>query len=56
MMMTNLLVVFWLVCNVVVARTMTVEEMREEFVTNQTLIGRIGANSFYCLAWLLQNF
>lgn len=46
---------FWLVCNIVVAKMMSIEEMREDFIENQNFIGKIGANSFYCLAWLLKK-
>ena len=50
-----LLVAFWLWCNVTVARTMSVAEMREDFVENQCWLGRVCANSFYWLAWLMKK-
>ena len=54
-MMILILVGFWLVCNLVVAKEMTVEEMREDFINNQSKLGKICANTYYCLAWGLKK-
>ena len=45
----------WLVCNVTVAWLMNAEEMREQFITEQNWVGKIGANSFYSLAWAIKG-
>lgn len=50
-----LLVAFWLWCNITVAKMLSVEEMREDFITNQSWLGKICANSFYWLAWLIKG-
>jgi hypothetical protein len=52
----GLLVAYWLFCNVVVAHEYSIEEMREDFITDQCWLGKIGANSFYWLAWLIKAF
>lgn len=49
------LIVYWLFCNLYVTHTLSIEEMYNEFVTEQTFVGRILANSFYWLAWLLKK-
>ena len=49
-----LLVGFWVIANGYVAHTMSAAEMRDEFVTGQCNVGRIFANVFYSLAWLLK--
>ena len=50
-----LLIAYWLFCNLYVARTLSIEEMYNEFVTEQTFVGKIFANSFYWLAWSLKK-
>lgn len=50
-----LILVFWLFCNVAVVRSMSKDEMYEEFVEDQCLVGKICANAFYSLAWLLKK-
>lgn len=49
------LVEYWIGCNIAVISTMTKEEMKEDFITNQNLLGKICANTFYCLAWAFKN-
>lgn len=49
-----LLVAFWVTANGYVAHTMSADEMCNEFVTGQCNVGRIFANAFYSLAWLLK--
>lgn len=59
-MILFLLIVFWLfialwaIINGYVAHTMSADEMRDEFITGQCNVGRIFANAFYSLAWLLK--
>lgn len=56
MAMVNAVVLFWLFCNLVVIGSMTKEDMYEELVVDQdTLIGKVGANVFYCLAWAVNS-
>ena len=51
----GMVILFWLGCNVCVASTMSAEEMRAEFVTEQSGLSRVGANTFYSLAWLIKK-
>lgn len=41
-------------CNLYVAHTMTAEEMKHDFITEQGIVGTICANTFYAFAWLLK--
>lgn len=41
----------WVVSNGYVTFTRSAAEMKEELVDGQCLIGKISANTFYCLAW-----
>jgi hypothetical protein len=49
------LVAYWLWCNLYVARTFSAEEMHEEFVVEQCLVGKVLCNVFYWLAWLMKK-
>ena len=40
--------------NIVTAKVMNAKEMKEEFITGQSLVGKIAANIFYAPAWLLK--
>lgn len=42
--------------NVVIATTMTKEEMKRDLFYGQTFIGKIFANIFYSLAWMIKIF
>lgn len=42
--------------NVIVAITMTKEEMKRDLYYGQTFIGKIFANIFYSLAWMIKIF
>lgn len=44
----------WITANVYVACSMTSGEMHNELIKDQCNIGRIFANAFYSLAWLLK--
>lgn len=57
MLMLTLVVLisFVLWCNLFVANTMTAEEMRQDFITGQCVIGIICANIFYAFAWALKG-
>lgn len=48
---TILVVVFWVVCNIAVIKMMTIKDMYEDLVVEQSKVGRILACSFYSLAW-----
>jgi hypothetical protein len=47
----TLVVVFWVVCNVYVAKNYTTKEMYEDLVVEQSKVGRVLACGFYSLAW-----
>lgn len=42
--------------NVIVSTTMTKEEMKRDLYYGQTFIGKIFANIFYSLAWMIKVF
>lgn len=44
----------WVISNLYVAVTETAEEMREDYVKNQCLIGKVCTNIFYAPAWVLK--
>lgn len=46
---------FIIFCNLYVAHTMTTEEMKFDFITDQNIVGKICANGFYALAWALKG-
>lgn len=48
-------ITFWAVCNIVVARTMSVKEMHEDFVEEQSFVGKALANTFYFPAWIIKR-
>ncbi len=53
--MLMLILGFIIFCNLYVAHTMTAEEMKKDFVTEQGIVGTICANGFYALAWALKG-
>lgn len=55
MLILSVLLGIVLLCNLYVAHTMTAEEMKFEFITNQGIVGKICANIFYAVAWLLKG-
>ena len=46
---------FIILCNFYVAHTMTTEEMKTEFITEQGNLGTVLANTFYAFAWMLKG-
>lgn len=50
------LVAMVVVFNVVVATTMTTEEMKRDLYYGQTFIGKVFAQIFYALAWTMKIF
>lgn len=57
-MLTKILLVviilFYLLCNIGVTKTMSAKEMYAEFVDGQCVIGKYCANIFYLPAWILK--
>lgn len=52
-------VVLWsfnIVANIAVATKMSAQEMYEDFVTDNPLVVKILANTYYALAWFLKIF
>lgn len=47
-------IIFYVGCNLVVAKTRSIKEMRDEFVVGQCTVGMVFANLFYTPAWLLK--
>ena len=56
MVLLAILIVLVVTFNVVVATTMTSEEMKRDLYYGQTFIGKIFANIFYSLAWMIKVF
>ena len=46
--------IFYLLCNIVITKTMSAKEMYAEFVDGQCVIGKYCANIFYLPAWMLK--
>lgn len=45
----------YLAFNILVAKFLTVKEMQSKFVDGQCIVGKIVANAFYSVAWLLKG-
>lgn len=45
----------YLVFNIVTSKMLTAKEMKSRFIDGQCIIGRIAANAFYSIAWLLKG-
>ena len=56
MVILTVLVAMVVVFNVIVATTMTTEEMKRDLYYGQTFIGKIFANILYSLAWMMKIF
>lgn len=56
MVVLTVLVAIVVVFNVIVATTMTTEEMKRDIYYDHCLIGKIFANIFYSLAWMIKIF
>lgn len=56
MVILTILVAMVVVFNVVVATTMTTEEMKRDLYYGQCFVGKIFANIFYSLAWTMKIF
>jgi hypothetical protein len=50
-----LCVILYGVANILVAHLYDVELMKEEFIEDQHLLGRICANAFYAPAWMFKG-
>ena len=50
-----LLLAFHIACNVTIITECTVSEMKEDFIDDQCLLGKIFANIFYAPAWLFKG-
>lgn len=51
----GLLSAIWLFANFYVVKTMTVKEMANDFILQQSVLGLIFANCFYILAWIFKG-
>ena len=45
----------YLAFNILVAKCMSAKEMQHKFVDGQCIVGKIAANAFYSIAWLLKG-
>lgn len=45
----------YLAFNIVTSKMMSGKEMKEHFIDNQCVVGKIAANIFYSPAWLLKG-
>ena len=45
----------YLAFDIVTAKMMTAKEMKEHFIDNQCIVGKIAANIFYAPAWFLKG-
>ena len=49
-----IVVCLYISVNIVTAKEMSAKEMKDDFIDNQCLVGKIAANIFYAPAWLLK--
>lgn len=49
------LVALWSIANLHTAVTMNADEMYREYIKGQCVVGRVCANAFYSLAWVLKG-
>lgn len=50
-----IILIFYVVVNLVVAKKMSARNMYEEFIEGQCTVGMICANIFYAPAWVLKG-
>lgn len=48
-------VCLYIVINAIIAKKFTVKEMYTRFIKGQCVVGKITANCFYSLAWVLKG-
>lgn len=41
--------------NIVTSKLLTAKEMKTRFIDGQCIVGKISANAFYSIAWLLKG-
>lgn len=41
--------------NIVTSKLLTAKEMKNKFIDGQCIVGKIAANAFYSVAWLLKG-
>lgn len=48
-------VCLYIAFNIVTSKLLTAKEMKSRFIDGQCIIGKIAANAFYSVAWLLKG-
>lgn len=49
------IICLYIVFNIVTSKMLTAKEMKSRFIDGQCIIGKIAANAFYIIAWLLKG-
>lgn len=49
------IICLYIVFNIVTSKMLTAKEMKSRFIDGQCIIGKIAANAFYSIAWLLKG-
>lgn len=49
------IICLYLAFNIVTSKMLTAKEMKTRFIEGQCIVGKIAANAFYGVAWLLKG-
>ncbi|MGN1316670.1 MAG: hypothetical protein ACI4VW_06340 [Acutalibacteraceae bacterium] len=49
------IICLYIALNITTSKMLTAKEMKNRFIDGQCIIGKIAANIFYCVAWLLKG-
>ncbi|GEM_PF-2610934 len=49
------IICLYLAFNIVTSKMLTAKEMKTRFIDGQCIVGKIAANAFYSIAWLLKG-
>ena len=50
-----IIICLYLAFNIVTSKMLTAKEMKTRFIDGQCIVGKIAANAFYNIAWLLKG-
>lgn len=49
------IICLYIAFNIVTSKMLTAKEMKSRFIDGQCIVGKIAANAFYGIAWLLKG-
>ncbi len=53
--LTISIICLYIAFNIVTSKMLTAKEMKSRFIDGQCIVGKITANAFYSVAWLLKG-